>query len=183
MNAKGSILSLDSHHQFKLEENKTVLPNTAKILGNTTFDQLTMSSFSYQVLAYSADIAHSTFFSETESIVEPTMSFMLANIPTPTGVSIMSVSREGMIAYLGKPNDGTTTGAHTPTVGGGNQLFITAIDGGINIAVAAPQMVYVVNATGHVLYHGYVTTDVNVHLPINGIYVVKGENEAQKICY
>ena len=167
----------------EIEENETVLPNTAKILGNTTFDQLTMSSPSYQVLAYSANIAHSTFFSETESIVEPTMSFMLANIPTPAGVSVMSVSRDGMITYSGKPGDGTTTGTHTPTVGGGNDMFITAIAGGINVAVAAPQFVQVVNATGHIIYCGYVANNVDVILPMNGIYVVKGENEAQKIFF
>ena len=166
----------------EIEENETVLPNTAKILGNTTFDQLTMSS-SYQVLAYSANIAHSTFFSETESIVEPTMSFMLANIPPPAGVSVRSVSRDGKITYSGNPSDGTTTGTHTPTVGGGNDMFITAIDGGINVAVAAPQNIYVVNATGHIIYSGYVSTNVNVLLPMDGIYVVKGENEVQKIFF
>ena len=166
----------------EIEENETVLPNTAKILGNTTFDQLTMSS-SYQVLAHSANIAHSTFFSETESIVEPTVSFMLANIPTPQGISVMSVSRDGMITYSGTPGDGTTTGTHTPTVGGGNDMFITGIAGGINIAVAAPQFVQVVNATGHIIYCGYVANNVDVILPMNGIYVVKGENEAQKIFF
>ena len=99
------------------------------------------------------------------------------------------VTREGRIIYgesgndNGDPNGGVTTGTHTPTIGGGNDMFITSIAGGINIAVAAPQMVCVVNATGHVLYHGYVTTNVNVLLPINGIYVVKGENEAQKIFF
>lgn len=90
---------------------------------------------------------------------------------------------DGKATYVGNPGDGTTTGTHTPTVGGGNDMFITGIDGGINIAVAAPQMVCVVNATGHVLYNGYVTDNVNVSLPISGIYVVKGENEAQKIFF
>ena len=95
----------------------------------------------------------------------------------------MSVSRDGMITYSGKPGDGTTTGTHTPTVGGGNDMFITAIAGGINVAVAAPQFVQVVNATGHIIYCGYVANNVDVILPMNGIYVVKGENEAQKIFF
>ena len=95
------------------------------------------------------------------------------------------VTREGKIIYgaSGNENDGTTTGSHTPTIGGGNDMFITAVDGGINIAVAAPQTVCVVNAIGHVLYNGYVTNNVNVHLSVNGIYVVKGENEVQKIFF
>ena len=106
-----------------------------------------------------------------------------------TSMPAKKVTREGKIIYGGSgnnngdPNNGTTTGSHTPTVGGDNDMFITAIDGGINIAVAAPQMVCVVNATGHVLYNGYVTENVNVSLPISGIYVVKGENEVQKIFF
>jgi hypothetical protein len=62
-------------------------------------------------------------------------------------------------------------------------MFITGIAGGINIAVAAPQFVQVVNATGHIIYCGYVANNVDVLLPMNGIYVVKGENEAQKIFF
>jgi hypothetical protein len=86
---------------------------------------------------------------------------------------------QGKVTYSGGP----TTGSNTPTIGGGNSLFITGIDGGINIAVAAPQMVQVVSATGNTLYNGYVTDNVNVPLPINGIYVIKGETEVQKIFY
>jgi hypothetical protein len=163
-------------------ENDGIDENTAKILGNTTFDLINMSS-DYDVLAYTADIAHSTFHTEDAPNVEPTVSFMLANIPTPQGISVMSVSRDGMITYSGTPGDGTTTGTHTPTVGGGNDMFITGIAGGINIAVAAPQFVQVVNATGHIIYSGYVANNVDVILPMNGIYVVKGENEAQKIFF
>jgi hypothetical protein len=95
----------------------------------------------------------------------------------------MSVSRDGKITYSGSTPQGPTTGTHTPTVGGGNQLFITAIDGGINIAVAAPQHLRVVSATGVMLYNDYVTDNVDVQLPVNGIYVVQGEHEAQKIFY
>ena len=121
--------------------------------------------------------------------ISPTTSFLYANVPTNIyGMPAKKVTREGKIIYgerdeSGNPGDGTTTGTHTPTVGGGNEMFITAIAGGINIAVAAPQTVCVVNATGHVLYNGYVTNNVNVHLSVNGIYVVKGENEVQKIFF
>ena len=99
-----------------------------------------------------------------------------------------AVTREGKIIY-GNSNNGngdggvTTGGGNVPTVGGGNDLFITSINGGINIAVAAPQNICVVNATGHILYNGYVTTNTNVLLPMNGIYVVKGQNEVQKIFF
>ena len=163
------------------EAENGIAEGTAKLLGNTTFDKLDMSS-SYDVLAYSADIKHSTFFTETDFEVQPTVSFMMANISTPAGVSVRSVSREGKITYSANPQ-GPTTGTHTPTVGGGNDMFITAIDGGINVAVAAPQNIYVVNATGHIIYSGYVSTNVNVLLPMDGIYVVKGENEVQKILF
>jgi hypothetical protein len=172
----------DYRNNLSIIEYAGITEGEAKLLGNTTFDKLDMSS-SYDVLAYSADIKHSTFFTETNFEVQPTVSFMMANIPTPIGVSVKSVSRDGKITYVGNPSDGTTTGTHTPTVGGGNDMFITGIAGGINIAVAAPQMVCVVNATGHIIYSGYVADNVDVLLPMNGIYVVKGENEAQKIFF
>ena len=158
---------------------------TAKLLGNTTFNKIEgMSSPYYPLLVYTANIAHSTFYYESEIDLQPTVSFMMANIPTPAGMKLVSVSMEGKATYSGNSGDGTTTGTHTPTVGGGNDMFITGIAGGINIAVAAPQMVYVVNATGNVIYCGYVAKDVDVILPMNGgIYVVKGENEAQKIFF
>ena len=166
------------------EGENSIQSGSAKLLGNTTFGLLEeMSSSNHTVLTYTASIDHSTFFNEGNIDLEPTVSFMLANIPTTEGVSVMTVSRDGMITYSGNPGDGTTTGTHTPTVGGGNDMFITGIAGGINIAVAAPQMVYVVNATGNVIYCGYVADNVDVLLPMNGIYVVKGENEAQKIFF
>ena len=164
------------------EDDSGIDEGTAKLLGNTTFDRLEISS-SYDVLEYTADIKHSTFYNEGTIELQPTVSFMMANIPTPKGITVKSVSRDGKITYSGNPNDGTTTGTNTPTVGGGNDMFITAIDGGINIAVAAPQNIYVVNATGHIIYSGYVSTNVNVLLPMDGIYVVKGENEVQKILF
>ena len=70
-----------------------------------------------------------------------------------------------------------------PTVGGGNDLFITAINGGINIAVAAPQQVRVITSTGAAIFSGYVTTAVDVSLPTNGVYMVAGETEVHKVFY
>lgn len=116
--------------------------------------------------------------------IQPTESFLLGAELQPSSMIPAKISRNGEVTYAYyKPGDGTTTDTKTPTVGGGNDMFITGIAGGINISVAAPQMVCVVNATGHVLYNGYVTNNVNVSLPINGIYVVKGENEVQKIFF
>jgi hypothetical protein len=121
--------------------------------------------------------------------IQPTTAFLYGYVPAnQSGMPAKRVTREGRIIYEesgnnGDPNNGTTTGSHTPTIGGGNSLFITAIDGGINIAVAAPQHLRVVSATGVMLYNDYVTDNVDVQLPVNGIYVVQGENEAQKIFY
>ena len=155
----------------------------AKLLGNSSFAEVTLSS-AYPVLYYIGDLKHSTFYAMDDTPgVKPTESFLVANPVEPIGMQLVAISMDGKATYVGNPGDGTTTGTHTPTVGGGNDMFITGIDGGINIAVAAPQMVCVVNATGHVLYNGYVTDNVNVSLPISGIYVVKGENEAQKIFF
>jgi hypothetical protein len=101
---------------------------------------------------------------------------------TPEGQSLICVRRDGTIEY-GNNGDNTTTGNRIPTVGGGNDMFITAIDGGINIAVAAPQNVRVLTATGAIIFNGYITTAADVNLPTQGIYVISGENEVQKIFY
>ena len=121
--------------------------------------------------------------------IQPTTAFLYGYVPANQfGMPAKRVTRDGRIIYgesgdNNDPNNGTTTGSHTPTIGGGNSLFVTGIAGGINIAVAQPQFIRVISATGVVLYNGYVTDNVNVPLPINGIYVVKGENEAQKIFF
>jgi hypothetical protein len=163
----------------------SVTDGSAKLLGNSSFAEVTLSSTypDLYYLYYSGDLKHSTFVVDAASSVKPTESFLVANPVEPIGMKLVAVSMEGEATYVGNPGDGTTTGTHTPTVGGGNEMFITAIAGGINIAVAAPQMVCVVNATGHIIYSGYVADNVDVLLPMNGIYVVKGEQEAQKIFY
>lgn len=164
----------------------------AILTGNSTFAM--MNTLRENIYVYSPDPAMETFTlndpSGDAAYIAPTTAFLYANVPVdPTsGMPAKKVTREGKIVYGegnngSDPNDGTTTGTHVPTVGGGNDMFITGINGGINIAVAAPQMVSVVNATGNVLYHGYVNDNVNVYLPMNGIYVIKGENEVQKIFF
>ena len=97
---------------------------------------------------------------------------------------IKLIARNGRLVYDSNGNqNGTSGGGHIPTVGGGNDLFITAIEGGINIAVAEPQMVKVMSSTGAVLFAGYITTATDVQLPTHGIYIVSGENEVQKILF
>jgi hypothetical protein len=54
---------------------------------------------------------------------------------------------------------------------------------GINVAVAAPQNIRVLSSTGSVIYSGFVQTAVDITLPANGIYIVSGENEVQKILF
>jgi hypothetical protein len=153
---------------------------SARLLGNSSFASISLPSSTYPILYYTADLQHSTFATEDEpSNIQPTVSYLVANPSVPAGVRLISITKDGKATYSG----GTTTGSNTPTVGGGKDFFITAVDGGINIAVAAPQMVQVVSATGNILYNGYVTDNVNVPLPINGIYVIKGETEVQKIFF
>ena len=157
--------------------------NTAKLTGNSTFSHLTTQN--QNIYNYVGNLQHSTFkYSSALTPVQPTQSFLLANIPVPEGVQVDGVTRSGKIIY-GPSGDGNNpgTGVHTPTVGGDNSLFITAINGGINVAVATPQHVRVLSATGAVLYNGMVQTAVDVNLPTDGIYIVSGEREVQKILY
>ena len=158
-----------------------VTSTTAPLAGNPTFAP--MITYDENVWTYSEYLSDQGFIDSNTGVVDPTRAFLYFDDASiaPIGQSVLSVGRDGMIVY--RNNGGVTTGGHTPTVGGGNDLFITAISGGINVAVAAPQQVRVISSTGAVLYNGWVSTSVDVALPIDGIYIVSGENEVQKILY
>ena len=174
----------------------------ARLAGNSSFAKISYTDYEREdIFLYKSYRSGGEFVPLTEEVdlevegniitqienhtIYPTNSVLLTSELEP--LNVKSIRRDGKIVYgaggnnNGNPDDDVTTGTLVPTVGGGNDMFITAIDGGINVAVTAPQMVCVVNATGHILYNGFVTTDVNVILPVSGIYVVKGENEVQKI--
>ena len=166
----------------------------AIVTGNSTF------AFMYperdNIYYYDPYPGDEMFLPESlEEFVYPTNSFLYANVPVDpiSGMPAKKITRDGKIIYGEKPNqddntqdnpeDNSTTGGNVPTVGGGNNLFITAINGGINIAVAEPQYVRVLTATGAIIFNGYITTAADVNLPTQGIYVISGENEVQKIFY
>ena len=157
--------------------------NEAILTGNPTFAK--MYSSDNNVLAYSAEF-DSEGFTLQGSDIEPTQSFLYTNVAaiTSSGQSLLGIGRDGTIRYGGNNagNQNGTTGL-TPTVGGGNDMFITAIDGGINIAVAAPQVVRVLSSTGSVIFAGTITTATDVLLPTSGIYIISGENEVQKVLF
>ena len=166
----------------------------AIVTGNSTFSL--MSTTESELYVYQPDvISYETFYrnvdyesdgkteKEQTTSIHPTTAFLLAT-PAPQGnMPARSISRTGEIDY-GKQN--TPTGNHggnIPTVGGGNDLFITSTATGINIAVAEPQQVRVMSATGATLFSGMVQTAVDVFLPTAGVYVVAGENEVHKILH
>lgn len=199
-NVKGPHIIQGSNYiaESKIEEQPWIFDKTissddeAAVTGNSTFAM--MSSSRNNIYTYTADPGNEMFVLNDpdeygEALILPTTSFLYANIPVnQLGMPAKKVTREGKIIY-GNGNGGngdggvTTGGGNVPTVGGGNDLFITAISGGINVAVAAPQHVRVISSTGIVLFNGMVQSSVNVFLPLNGIYVVSGENEVQKILY
>ena len=118
-------------------------------------------------------------------VVYPTTAFLYGNVPTNAqGMPARSIGRTGKINY-GKDNTATDVnpGGNIPTVGGGNDLFITSTVEGINIAVAEPQYVRVLSSTGAVLFSGIVQIAVDVTLPTTGVYVITGENEVHKILH
>lgn len=179
------------YHKELFDLANSVNEETAVLTGNSTFAKMfSDESVDKNIYTYIPEMGNEGFDNQsnddgygnvTYQTIEPTVAFLIADIQAPANMVAKRVSRSGNITYVNKNN--TTTGSHTPTIGGGNSLFVTGIAGGINIAVAAPQMVQVVSATGNILYNGYVTDNVNVPLPINGIYVIKGENEVQKIFF
>lgn len=179
------------YHVELFDPANSVNEETAVLTGNSTFAKMfSDDSVDKNIYTYIPEMGNEGFDNQsnddgygnvTYQTIEPTVAFLIADIQAPANMVAKRVSRSGKITYVNKNN--TTTGSHTPTVGGGDNLFVTAINGGINIAVAQPQFIRVISATGNILYNGYVTDNVNVPLPINGIYVIKGENEVQKIFF
>ena len=159
--------------------NVTPANNSAILMGNSSFAEVEPAP--EKVYYYSGDLMHSTFsYDQYGVIVNPTESFVMMNVATPSGIRVKGLTTSGQLIY---DNDGTTTGSNIPTVGGGNDLFITSTATGINVAVAQPQQVRVMSATGAIIYSGMVQTAVDVLLPTTGVYVVAGENEVHKILY
>ena len=160
----------------------------AVLKGNTSFAK--MQTTSEDILAYSEDYQKATFYrieyekdELTDEVIPrtiaPTESFLIPRLPS--GIRPRGVTTSGEIIYDG---NGNTSGVgNMPTVGGGNDLFITAVNGGVNIAVVAPQHVKVISSTGAVVFSGLITTAQDVLLPTHGIYIVSGENEVQKIMH
>ena len=166
----------------------------AIVSGNGTFAYLETSD--PDVYIYQPNFKYEQFMPNRDfdtqeamtSQIMPTTAFLWTNLSTPSNVRVRSISRTGEIDYVTDDNgengnQGSTTGGHIPTVGGGNDLYITQTDNGINIAVAAPQNVRVLSSTGAVLYSGMVHTAVDVAIPVTGVYVVTGANEVHKILY
>jgi hypothetical protein len=112
----------------------------------------------------------------------PTESFMLLNYVAPAGMYIKGVRHSGEIIYGNRDN--TTTGnGNMPTISGSSDMLITATSTGINIAVATPQFVRVVTSNGALIYSGMILDNIDVPISTNGIYIVAGENTAQKFMW
>ena len=167
----------------------------AIVTGNSTFSKMITAEselYTYRAENYTGetflrnvgwDDLNSKEF-ETIAEIMPTSAFLLATPPVDMyGMPARSIGRTGKINY-GKGNTPTgNQGGNIPTVGGGNDLYITSTATGINIAVAQPQQVRVMSATGAIIYSGMVQTAVDVLLPTTGVYVVAGENEVHKILH
>jgi hypothetical protein len=175
----------------------TPAPNQVVVTGNSTFSCFeTQNPDAYIYSSGAPYIGREAFYPNTEenedgdfipstAAIWPTTAFLYGEIPTnEKGMPARSIKRTGEIIY-GKDNTATDVnqGGNIPTVGGGNDLFITSTVAGVNIAVAEPQQVRVMSATGAIIYSGLVQTAVDVALPATGVYVVAGENEVHKILH
>ena len=160
-------------------------PNVGMLGGNATFNKFNVSKDVDNFYEYFQGMQGAGFYPPTGDVtVEPTFSYLLADVTAPAGQKITGIRRTGEIIY-GDDNNGNQNGTsgHIPTVGGGNDLFITTIEEGINVAVATPQHVRVLSSTGAVIYSGMIQTALDIPLPCVGVYVVSGENEVQKVLY
>ena len=162
-------------------------PAEAIVMGNSTFAQLQTEKESVFVYDNGYPALNSEGFTpnDTKTTIMPTTAFLYGDVPTnDQGMPARKISRTGEIVY-DKENTPTDVnqGGNIPTVGGGNDLFITSTVAGVNIAVAEPQQVRVMSATGAIIYSGMVQTAVDVALPATGVYVITGENEVHKILH
>ena len=154
----------------------------ADVLGNTSLGELTITN-EYLFEYNSTRPMYERFrLADEETTILPANTFVLANVPADitSNMPAYEILRTGEIIY-GEDKNGTS--GHIPTVGGGNDLFITTIEEGINVAVATPQHVRVLSSTGSVIYSGMIQTALDIPLPCVGVYVVSGENEVQKVLY
>lgn len=168
---------------------------SAELTGNSTFSL--MQTDKSELYTYNSEyLSQETFYrnvdydeitddelSYTASIL-PTTAFLLATPPTNAqNMPARSISRTGKINY-GKGNtpSGVQNG-NIPTINGGSDIFVTTIANGINIAVAAPQLVRVLSSSGALLFNGWVESSVDVTIPGNGIFVVSGENTSLKVLH
>ena len=157
------------------------------VTGNSTFADLQTSRDNLFLYEENLPLMNSEMFLAKpvgKVTIKPTTAFLYGDVPTSaSGAPARKVTRTGQIIYdkQNTPTDNQQGGM--PTVGGGNDLFITETANGINIAVAAPQHVRVLSSTGAVLYSGMVHTAVDVAIPVTGVYVVTGANEVHKILY
>ena len=164
-----------------------------KVLGNSTFSMLRTTQSDIYYFDQSIPEGFIPNLDEDENgdyipvsedlVISPASSFLWSNVPYTTSLGMIArVGTDGKIYYKQGVGGNPSTGVgNTPTIGGNSSLFITAISDGINVAVDAPQYVRVLTASGHIVYAGFVQENVNVILPVNGIYIVSGEKEAQKI--
>ena len=153
----------------------------AYVLGNTSLgDMKVLNEYLYEYNSATPMEETYEYTGDVETLVMPSNSFVLADIPINpvTNMPARGIKRTGEIIY---GQNGTS--GHIPTVGGGNDLFITTIEEGINVAVATPQHVRVLSSTGSVIYSGMIQTALDIPLPCVGVYVVSGENEVQKVLY
>ena len=156
------------------------------VTGNSTLAQMHISRS--DVFVYYPTVNDEAFLpmeEDDEQTIFPTTAFLYGYVPKNNeGMPARRVKRTGEIVY-DKENTPTDVnpGGNIPTVGGGNDLFITSTVEGINIAVAEPQQVRVMSATGAIIFSGMVQTAVDVALPTTGVYVITGENEVHKILH
>ena len=159
-------------------------PNVGMLGGNATFNKFNVSKDVDNFYEYFQGMQGAGFYPPTGDVtVEPTFSYLLADVTAPAGQKIAGIRRTGEIIYDKSNTNTDVNQGHIPTVGGGNDLFITSIEGGINVAVATPQHVRVLSSTGSVIYSGMIQIALDIQLPSLGMYVVSGEKEVQKVMY
>jgi hypothetical protein len=172
-----------SNYHTNITSSMSATPGNAEIRVNPTFASLKISNMGAYYLGENQRFTPALEDNELKAI-DPTQGFVLLNASTPSpaprrinSIDMMS----GDVTFDGENNQGTNNSStSTPTISGDKSLLVYTIDGGVKLVPIAPQQVLIYNSAGQLVVNQYLTEEVEVKL-LEGIYLIKGEKEAQKI--
>lgn len=154
----------------------SVISGTARMIGNYTFGEMTLSAKSAYIHNTSNDIFE---LNESATTIKPGQGYMLY---APAGaLKVSAISRSGRIVSYTE-DENVSTGSHVPTIGDHNSLIVYIIEGGFSVEAIRGQQIRLYDLRGQLLYSGYLAEGtVCPFYEAQGLYLLRGEYETVKI--